>query len=155
MIYFLSPTPPVSCFLSVLSGVGAACSVYRVCWYLARPYCMIRSVYALLQSSSLEYSQKRPGTVLNCKHFQHSSHRLHLCKNRLKVLNSCWEQLQAYALVLVLYYTEKKKTKFGTCTVVGVNWTLDEAKKFTFTLESTHFIFNSVPLYSRRCKCQI
>jgi hypothetical protein len=30
---------------------------------------------------------------------------------------------------------------------VGVNWTLVEAKMFTFTLESTHFIFNKCPIY--------
>jgi hypothetical protein len=36
----------------------------------------------------------------------------------------------------------------GTCTVVGVNWTLVEAKRFTFTLESTHFIFNKCPSYT-------
>ena len=38
--------------------------------------------------------------------------------------------------------------KFGTCTVVGVNWTLVEAKMFTFTLESTHFIFKKCPIYT-------
>ncbi len=50
-------------------------------------------------------------------------------------------------MLLFWYFTtlKKKKTKFGTCTVVGVNWTLDEAKMFTFTLESTHFIFNKCP----------
>jgi hypothetical protein len=30
----------------------------------------------------------------------------------------------------------------GTCTVLSVNGTLVEAKLCTFTLESTHFIFN-------------
>ncbi len=50
-------------------------------------------------------------------------------------------------MLLFWYFTTliKKKTKFGTCTVLGVNWTLDEAKRFTFTLESTHFIFNKCP----------
>jgi hypothetical protein len=38
--------------------------------------------------------------------------------------------------------------KFGTCTVVSVNGTLVAAKMCTFTLESTHFIFNKCPLYS-------
>ncbi len=37
--------------------------------------------------------------------------------------------------------------KFGTCTVVSINGTLVEAKMFTFTLESTHFIFNWCPIY--------
>ncbi len=31
--------------------------------------------------------------------------------------------------------------KFGTCTVVGVNGTLVEAKMRTFTVEPTHLIF--------------
>jgi hypothetical protein len=38
--------------------------------------------------------------------------------------------------------------KFGTCTVVSVNGTLVEAKMWTFTLESTHFIFNKCPIYT-------
>ncbi len=38
--------------------------------------------------------------------------------------------------------------KFGTCTVVSVNGTLFEAKMCTFTLESTHFIFNTCPIYT-------
>ncbi len=37
--------------------------------------------------------------------------------------------------------------KFGSCTVVSVNETL-EAKMCTFTLESTHFIFNKCPIYT-------
>ncbi len=36
--------------------------------------------------------------------------------------------------------------KFGTCTVVGLNRTLIEAKMFTFTLEFRHFIFNKCPI---------
>ncbi len=32
--------------------------------------------------------------------------------------------------------------------VVSVNGILDEAKMFTFTLESTHFIFNKYPIYN-------
>ncbi len=35
---------------------------------------------------------------------------------------------------------------FGTCTVVSVNGTLVESKMCTFTLESTHFIFNKCPI---------
>ncbi len=31
---------------------------------------------------------------------------------------------------------------------MGVNWTLVEAKMFTFTLESTHFVFNKRPIYT-------
>ncbi len=38
--------------------------------------------------------------------------------------------------------------KFGTCTVVSVNRTLVEAKMCTFTLESTHFIFNKCPIFT-------
>ncbi len=38
--------------------------------------------------------------------------------------------------------------KFGTCTVVSVNETRVEAKMCTFTLESTHFIFNKCPIYT-------
>jgi hypothetical protein len=38
--------------------------------------------------------------------------------------------------------------KIGTCTVVSVNVTLAEAKMCTFTLESTHFIFNKCPIYT-------
>ncbi len=43
-------------------------------------------------------------------------------------------------------------SKFGICTVVSVNGTLVEAKMCTFTLESTHFIFNKCLIYvhSRR-----
>jgi hypothetical protein len=37
--------------------------------------------------------------------------------------------------------------KLGTCTVVGLNGTLVEAKMFTITPESTHFIFNKCPIY--------
>ncbi len=36
--------------------------------------------------------------------------------------------------------------KFGTCTVVGLNGTLVEAKMFTLTLECTHFFFNKCPI---------
>ncbi len=36
--------------------------------------------------------------------------------------------------------------KFGTYTVEGVNGTLDAAKICTFTVESTHFIFNKCPI---------
>ena len=38
--------------------------------------------------------------------------------------------------------------KFDTCTVVSVNGTLVEAKMCTFTLESTHFIFNKRHIYT-------
>jgi hypothetical protein len=36
--------------------------------------------------------------------------------------------------------------KFVTCTVVSVNGTLVEVKMFTFTLESSHFIFSKCPI---------
>ncbi len=39
-------------------------------------------------------------------------------------------------------------TKFGTCTFVSVNGILVEAKMCTFTLESTHFLFNKCPIYT-------
>ncbi len=39
--------------------------------------------------------------------------------------------------------------KFGTCTVESVNGTLVAAKMCTFTLKSTHFIFNKCPLYTQ------
>ncbi len=38
--------------------------------------------------------------------------------------------------------------KFGTCTVVSANGTPVEAKLCTFTLESTHFVFNLCPIYT-------
>ncbi len=38
--------------------------------------------------------------------------------------------------------------KFGICTVVSVNETHVKAKMCTFTLESTHFIFNKCPIYT-------
>jgi hypothetical protein len=38
--------------------------------------------------------------------------------------------------------------RFGTCTVVSVTGTPVEAKLCTFTLESTHFIFNLCPIYT-------
>ncbi len=37
--------------------------------------------------------------------------------------------------------------KFDTCSVVGLNGTLVEAKMFTFTIERMHFIFNKCPIY--------
>ncbi len=37
---------------------------------------------------------------------------------------------------------------FSTCTVVSVNETRVEDKLCTFTLESTHFIFNKCPIYT-------
>ncbi len=54
--------------------------------------------------------------------------------------------------VLFLSYTVIRfvwiSVKFGTCTVVDVNWTLVEAKMFTFSLDSTNFIFNKCPIYT-------
>ncbi len=38
--------------------------------------------------------------------------------------------------------------RYGTCTVESVNWTLVAAKMCTFTLESTHFIFDKCPIYT-------
>ncbi len=38
--------------------------------------------------------------------------------------------------------------KFGTCTIVSVNGSLVEDKMYTFTLESTHFIFNKCLIYT-------
>jgi hypothetical protein len=38
--------------------------------------------------------------------------------------------------------------QFGTCTAVGLNGTLVEAKMFTFTLDCKHFIFNKFPSYT-------
>ncbi len=37
--------------------------------------------------------------------------------------------------------------KSGTYNVVSVNGTLVEAKMYTFTLKSKHFIFNKCPIY--------
>jgi hypothetical protein len=37
---------------------------------------------------------------------------------------------------------------FGTCTVMSVNGILVESKMCTFTIESTHFIFNKCPIYT-------
>jgi hypothetical protein len=39
-------------------------------------------------------------------------------------------------------YPLRVSAKFGTCTVVSINGTIFEAKMCTFTLDSTHFIFN-------------
>jgi hypothetical protein len=36
--------------------------------------------------------------------------------------------------------------KFGTCTVLSYNRTLDEAKLCAFTLECTHFVFDKCPI---------
>jgi hypothetical protein len=41
--------------------------------------------------------------------------------------------------------------KFGTCTVVNVNGVLVEYKMCTFTLESTHLIFNKCLIYTHDC----
>ncbi len=38
--------------------------------------------------------------------------------------------------------------KFGACTVVSVNGILVEAEMLTFTLESTHFVFNKCLIYN-------
>jgi hypothetical protein len=38
--------------------------------------------------------------------------------------------------------------KFSTCTVVSVNGILFEAEMCTFTLESTHFVFNKCLIYN-------
>ncbi len=48
-------------------------------------------------------------------------------------------KLHGLSLVLV-------SAKFDTCTVVSVNGALVEVKMCTFTLESTHFIFNKCPI---------
>ncbi len=45
---------------------------------------------------------------------------------------------RAYTVIHFLWVS----AKFGTCTVVSINGTLVDTKMFTFTLESTHFIFN-------------
>jgi hypothetical protein len=41
------------------------------------------------------------------------------------------------------------RAKFDACTVVSINGTIVEDKMCTFTLESTHFIFNNCPIYVR------
>jgi hypothetical protein len=43
-------------------------------------------------------------------------------------------------------YPLRVSAKFGTCFVVSVNGTIFEAKMCTFTLDSTHFIFNKCPV---------
>ncbi len=51
---------------------------------------------------------------------------------------------QAHTVIRLLWVS----AKFDTCTVVSVNGTPVEAKLCTFTLESTHFIFNLCPIYN-------
>jgi hypothetical protein len=54
--------------------------------------------------------------------------------------------LKSYAAPYTVIRFVCVSAKFGTCTVVSVNGTLVEDKMFTFTLESTHFIFNKCPI---------
>ncbi len=71
---------------------------------------------------------------------------LYVCRLYYIVLK--WSKsLQVYTTYTVIRFV-RVSAKFGTCTVVGVNWTLVEAKMFTFTLESTHFIFSKCPIYT-------
>jgi hypothetical protein len=56
-----------------------------------------------------------------------------------------WQQLRICKATL-LSVSYQINAKFGTCTVVGLNGTLVEANMFSFTLESTHFFFNKVPI---------
>ncbi len=51
------------------------------------------------------------------------------------------------ALLTVIRFVQVS-AKFATCTVVSVNGTHFEGKMCTFTLESTHFIFNTCPIYT-------
>jgi hypothetical protein len=55
------------------------------------------------------------------------------------------QTIQWYCTVIRFVWVS---AKFGTCTVVSVNGTLIEAKICTFTLESTHFLFNKCPIYT-------
>ncbi len=49
------------------------------------------------------------------------------------------------AVTTLLFVSCQFSVKFGTCTVVGLNGTLAEAKMFTFTLECTHLSLTRVP----------
>ena len=66
-------------------------------------------------------------------------------------LNHCFP-VSATQLNLLHQYTVIRflwvSVKFGTCTVMNVNGTFLEDKLCTFTLESTHFIFNLCPIYT-------
>jgi hypothetical protein len=59
-------------------------------------------------------------------------------------LHSSKQGWSSYTVIHFLWVS----AKFGTCTVVSVNGTPVEAKLCTFTLESTHFIFNLCPIYT-------
>jgi hypothetical protein len=58
-----------------------------------------------------------------------------------------WALMARHVLYTVIIFVSTR-AKFGTCTVVGVNGALVEAKMCTFTLECTHFIFNKCPIYT-------
>jgi hypothetical protein len=51
--------------------------------------------------------------------------------------------LESYTVIVSV------SAKFDTCcSVLSVNWTLVEAKKCTFTLECTQFVFNKCRIYT-------
>ncbi len=73
-----------------------------------------------------------PGMLMEA-HFSHA------------ISSVLWGAVQCSCTVIRLVWVS---AKFGICTVVTVNGTLVEAKMCTFTLESTHFIFNQCPIYT-------
>jgi len=54
--------------------------------------------------------------------------------------------LSSYACTVFRFV--RVSAKFGNCTFESVNVTLVAAKMCTFTLESTHLIFNKCPIYT-------
>ncbi len=66
----------------------------------------------------------------------------------LSLPNIFWDCKECFNMRYTVIRSVWVSTKFGTCTVVSVNGTLVEAKMWTFTLESTHFIFNKCPIYT-------
>ncbi len=71
-----------------------------------------------------------------------------------KCVGRCGVSANEYCCTVIRFVWAS--AKFGTCTFVSVNGTLVEAKMCTFTLESTHFIFNKCPIFTLTTgKCQI
>jgi hypothetical protein len=80
--------------------------------------------------------------------FGSSSHASRYCGKNTPPTTLLAEEIFSCKLTLTVIRFLRVSAKFGTCTVVSINGTLIEAKMCTFTLESTHFIFNKCPIYT-------
>jgi hypothetical protein len=117
------------------------------------PYCSFELVFIFYELRNYKYYMKL--FELLARFWEEnllSIHYIHCCFGGCTVFTALCEYAEAALAVLkpnvsctVIRFV-CFRAKFGTCTVVRVNWTLVESKMCTFTLESTHFIFNMCPL---------